>query len=540
MIILFNIGIIGLVLLIAYWWANEGLFSSLLHLICVITAGAFALSLWEPVTMALMSGGSFDNYAWGIVLVGIFALTLVCLRLTCDKLVPSNLKFPTWANFAVGGPTGAAAGVLTIGICLIGSGFVQSTNEIMGYRGTGRDENSRGSITKVGGSLWLDVAQLTSKFYGVLSIGTLHPDISGGPLQQFNPNIDELSTLIRDTFDGGKGQLSLAPDAANVTGIAISADGMIVIQINFNTKARDFGGQVILASSQVRLIGEASGSSAPDIFYPFAWKQEVKDAGEQIFKFDDISHYATGIPGRTETGIKFAFDTKDTSFIPKFIQVRGMRFELPSKAPVPLNALEVSLYKGKQLTNDEILAARDPLGKDIQHLVESSSKIRKLRISTNGIPGTIEVDEDLYFVQGTLASQWTRQGVSSALSIKGIRADAGTAIVQLDVSPGSNAAFEDLLPIVSPDSSVVFIDKSGRKYEPIGYIISDDDRFQLSLTPSTPIRYMSELPMHLLTSSKSKSMKLIFQITEDVTLEEFRVGDFTIGTCNILVERKKR
>ena len=114
MIILFNIAIIGLVLLIAYWWANEGLFSSLLHLVCVITAGAFALSLWEPVTMALMSGGTFDNYAWGIVLVGIFAITLFCLRLTSDKLVPANLKFPPWANFAIGGLTGAAAGVLTI------------------------------------------------------------------------------------------------------------------------------------------------------------------------------------------------------------------------------------------------------------------------------------------------------------------------------------------------------------------------------------------------------------------------------------------
>ena len=36
MTIIFNLLIIGLVLLIAYWWANEGLFSSILHLVCVI------------------------------------------------------------------------------------------------------------------------------------------------------------------------------------------------------------------------------------------------------------------------------------------------------------------------------------------------------------------------------------------------------------------------------------------------------------------------------------------------------------------------
>ena len=34
MLIFFNIIIIALVLLIAYWWANQGLFSAILHLVC--------------------------------------------------------------------------------------------------------------------------------------------------------------------------------------------------------------------------------------------------------------------------------------------------------------------------------------------------------------------------------------------------------------------------------------------------------------------------------------------------------------------------
>ena len=64
---LFNLALIGLVLLIAYWWANQGFFSSLLHLICVIVAGTIALAVWEPVTVnLLLSGGMFDNYAWGV------------------------------------------------------------------------------------------------------------------------------------------------------------------------------------------------------------------------------------------------------------------------------------------------------------------------------------------------------------------------------------------------------------------------------------------------------------------------------------------
>ena len=37
------------VLLIAYWWSNAGAFSALIHLLCVITAGALAFALWEPI-----------------------------------------------------------------------------------------------------------------------------------------------------------------------------------------------------------------------------------------------------------------------------------------------------------------------------------------------------------------------------------------------------------------------------------------------------------------------------------------------------------
>jgi len=80
----------------------------------------------------------------------------------------------------------------------------------MSYRGIGRDENNRAMIGPVGDPIWLNVSKLTSSFYSLLSVGTFHPDISGAPLKHFNPKIDELSTLVRDSFDGGKGQLSLA------------------------------------------------------------------------------------------------------------------------------------------------------------------------------------------------------------------------------------------------------------------------------------------------------------------------------------------
>jgi hypothetical protein len=539
MTIIFNLLIIGLVLLIAYWWANEGLFSSILHLVCVIAAGAVAFALWEPITMAMLNGGAMDNYAWGLVLVGVFAVTLLVLRVASDKLIPANIQFPAWANLGIGGLLGAWSGVLSIGICLIGSGFVQSTNEIMGYRGIARSK-STGIVEKVGDPIWLDVSQLTSSFFSTLSLGTMHPDISGGALAHFNPKVNEQATLLRDSFDNGKGQLSLAPDAASVTKVAIDDSGLVVVQVSFNTKAKDHGGQFIIGSSQVRLIGKASSSKEADVYHPTAWKQESKEGIEYLYRFDDLNNYATGVPGRQDAGIKFAFDTKDSNFKPRFIQIRGTRFELPSGEPESISALSAKRYRGRTLTEDEIAAERDSLGKDISHLFQTTSKIKGLRISINGIPSTIEFNEDNYLVEGRLTTKWSQSGTSAKMAVKGLYADEGTAIVQLKVSPGTNASFGFLTQTEPETSAVTLLDSDGRKYSPIGYIIGDEKLMDLTLTPATPPSTLGDLPMHLLSSSRSKDMTLIFQVTEDKKIVEFQVGNVTIGTCDVDAVRGRR
>jgi hypothetical protein len=539
MTIIFNLLIIGLVLLIAYWWANEGLFSSILHLVCVIAAGAIAFALWEPITMPMLKGGAMDNYAWGLVLVGVFSISLLLLRVASDKLVPANIKFPMWANMGIGGLVGAFSGVLSIGICLIGSGFVQSTNEIMGYQGTARNK-STGIVEKVGDPIWLDVSQLTATFFNTLSVGTMHPDMSGGALAHFNPKINEQSTLLRDSFDNGKGQLSLAPDAASVTKVALDDSGLVIVQVSFNTKAKDHGGQFILGSSQIRLIGKASSSDEADVYHPTAWKQENKEGIEILYRFDDLNNYATGVPGRQDAGIKFAFDTKDRDFKPRFIQIRGTRFELPLVDPKPISALSAKRYRGRTLSAEEIAAERDSLGKDITHLFRASPKIKGLRISVNGIPSTIIFNEDNFLVEGTLTTKWSQSGTSSKMAVQGIYADEGTAIVQLKVSPGTNAAFGFLTQTEPLTSAISLVDSDGRKYSPIGYFIGDQKLMDLSLTPATPPSTLGDLPMHLLSSSRSKDMTLIFQVTEGKKIVEFQIGNITIGTCDVDAIRGRR
>ena len=148
MFIVFNLVLLAIAALITYWWANQGAFSALLHLVCVIVAGAVALAFWEPLTNLIMRGSFFDDYAWGVSIVVLFVITLLILRIMLDKVAPANMKFPHWVNIAVGGTAGAAAAVLSIGIFLIGAGHLQTRNELMGFRGWARSPNQAAKIVE--------------------------------------------------------------------------------------------------------------------------------------------------------------------------------------------------------------------------------------------------------------------------------------------------------------------------------------------------------------------------------------------------------
>ena len=540
MFIIFNIAIVGLVLLIAYWWSNEGLFSAVLHMVCVITAGAFALALWEPLTMWIMSGGSFDNYAWGFSLVGVFAITLLVLRVASDKIAPANIQFPSWANLAFGGAAGFVSGVLSVGICLIGAGYVQSTNNIMDYRGTARAEAGK-EIEKVNAP-WLDVTYLTSAFYSKLSVGTLHPDLFGGmPLQQFNPRMDEQATLLRDTVQEGNGQISIMRRDAEVLTFAKSENGLAIVQVKFAPSARDFNKQLVLAKSQVRLVDEVRNGNEPKVYFPDSWKQKVqnattKDFSEELFVFDGISSYATSIPGQSEIMLTFVFDTRNARLNPKFIQIRGTRFELTKT--IELTSADAVVF----LTNDDSenqIVDRDVFGNDIQDLVKNTSKL-PLRTSVNDLAGSLQVNDLDYLTHGRLIGG-NKSNTSRGKTVKGIAAFEGTGIVQLDASPGKAAAFEDLYKTES-NASIILVDSQDREYKPFGYYIIQGKKIDMILTPDEPIQSMHGIENFVSKVRPGKDIvfKLLFMVTADVDIREFRIGDITIGRCDVEVEAQRQ
>lgn len=528
MLIVTNLIVIFLVLLIAYWWASQGLFSALLHLVCVLVAGAIALAFWEPFTYnVLMRGGDFDDYAWGVSLVGLFAVTLFVLRIGMDKAAPSNVNIPTWANFAFGFPVGVMSGIVTVGILAIGMGFMQSHKEIGGYQGYGRSDRTA-QIEAVGGALWMPVHKWTSGFYEYLSDGALYPTFNDTPLIQYNPDLYRQSALVRDSYDSGSGKLSLLPEAASVGDVRVDeGSNRHAVEVNFEALARDFGEQLTLSSSQIRLICSQRGGGKPTVVHPDAWHQETDDAPMQRFLFDNLTHYITSIPGRESARviIEFPVPQGETG---RFIQIRGTRYELPRQIErVPAGTLG-SVAIGNN-SDSPVEAGAAP---SIDSLISVTNSIRPLSVSTNQLPSSIDVNDDKYLTSGTMTRSSGRGRITRSLMVQGIEQPPGTQVVQLDVSRGTAAdIFGPVRDQVDDDAVLAFVDNQGNTYSPIGYLHKHREGTTIRLDPQRYLRTAADVPV--LPTSGTDSLKLIFRVTQGARLVAFRFGEITIGTCNV-------
>jgi hypothetical protein len=477
MLIVANIVLIAIGGLIAYWWANQGFFSALLHLVCVIVAGAIAFALWEPLTIGLLiSGGGFDNYAWGVTLVGVFAISLAIMRVLMDKLAPANVNVPNWVNLAFGGVAGAAAAVLTLGIFVIGAGHVQASKELMGFRDFGRAERD-GAVGARGKGLWIPVHKITTQFYGMLSVTSFSSP--WGSLRQDAPHLDRQVSLIRDSFGGGRGQLALAPKDAKIERVS-KLDNNWYLAVRFN--AQDFGDRFTLSASQIRLIGQpTSKRGTPEVLHPTAWRQDWIDSNAKgtpspFHEFNDISHYVSNEPGKESTTPVFRFEGSP-SFTPKYIQIRGTRFRLPNAVPADSGTIALNnMGTGAQVT--DVTSA----GGDITSLVKVTNDIRPLNVSTNQPRGTLkveEIDDRYYFTAGRHTFKTTRSTGSRKLKVQGIYEPTGTRVVRLEVTRGTAGDIFRFYSTVGDDADLALVDATGSEYRPIGYFYKSSAGYTL-------------------------------------------------------------
>ncbi|HMN96943.1 MAG TPA: hypothetical protein PKC43_10640 [Phycisphaerales bacterium] len=534
MVILFNILIVAGVVLIAYWWANQGFFSALLHLLCVLVAGAVALGVWELVAVRLLlRGGWFDEYAWGTSLLGSFALTLFLLRTATDKLVPENLNLPTWVNYTFGSLFGAAAGAITMGICLIGIGFFQSSVEIMGFRGVVRDAQASGQPTLVG-RLYPPLHTWTSEFYAFVSDGALTPIVGRQTLGRSYPGLDEMAlSLWRDGYREGQGKSSMVPSAASVERVMVAPTaslgrgvrGAIGVQINFDRPAFDQGEMLIVTASQVRLIGR-DPSGNPVVVHPVRWVQN-EPGGPVESAFDDVTSYASSIPGAQSTSILFMFPAAAFGGTqPEFVQVKGVRYALPT-VPRPTSDVDWMAAKlglgGRQLAFKYDPSA--PALEDEDVMIDAT--IAPLTLSKNQISG-MEISEDFLASGRAIFPRDSGLGMPSrALRIRGLLEPPGTKVVKLDISRGKSSVDIwgdrfDFRQRAGASAAPLLIDESGNAYAPYGFMWERAADVEIMLDPVRGIRSLSEIPS--LPQSGNHTLRLLYHIPEGTHIVGVMLG----------------
>lgn len=267
MLTVLNIIIIVVLLGMAAIWATYGFFSSFLHLVLVILAGTFAFAVWEPLAYVLL--GRMPLMAWGVGLLAPFALSLIVMRTLLDKYCKMNLKFPRLADQIGGAVCGVASGVLTVGVLLIGIGFLSMKPDIMGYQPYRMSRNTVELNEE--GQLWAftQVDKWAGNFFSSLSTGSMAP-MGGTPLAVYKSDIASRAQVFHLTGDPYQSKFA-APDSVKVLDAQIVEretfldmivrgcfEPLVTSQINLNevTNPGPLGGgyaEFILAEYQRRL-----------------------------------------------------------------------------------------------------------------------------------------------------------------------------------------------------------------------------------------------------------------------------------------------
>ena len=301
----------------------------------------------------------------------------------------------------------------------------------------------------------------------------------------------------------------------------------------------DYGNQLTLSSSQVRLVSKVKKSNKtakPYVAHPARWNQAYDSNRRSTFLFDDITYYATSVEGQESTIITFDFEWPVLDE-PNFIQIKGTRFKLPRVQPVSERDYEDLLGTSAQASR--IVAVAEASKSGTGRLVTGSDiivtiTIRPLMISKNMIPGGIKATKDNFLSEGF--AEFPRRGArlpSRPLRIKGIYEPEKTKIIQVYVKRGGPAdIYGAVRQQAGSNATPVLVDSNKNIYSPIGYIYERGDIVDVKLFPTKRnLGQLDELPQ--LSVAGGLTLRLIYRVTEGVQIESFQLGNVTVATCNV-------
>jgi hypothetical protein len=512
-----------LVALATYWFGfKEGFFSGVVHLVCVIVAGALSLAFWEPLAHILLGITAFREWAWGLSLLSLFCLLLLLLRVATNLLIPDRQNYPHAVDVAGGLATGLGTGILTAGIGLIGIGFLPVGDLGGGFVRLQSKAGQPGVKNQVPFP-----ATLTESFYAMLSRGSFAPLSSPQGLATGYPSLAKQAWgLHRDTADKGRVELAAAPDDLTVgTPYVGSFPGAanadyVVVPVSVNKEGFHQGATYVLSASQAHLVGDGS---TPATAFPKGWYE-----GGKLYLFDGLTNYAANVPGEQKIDLMLLFDRTDLGTQnAKSLMYKGLRIPLATASqdladlPIGGSNARVAFDSSAMAIPNAFLRADSSLG---------------VTINKNSLPAGMDVQDGAI----TAADGFDIPSKATGVVNRSLRVDSlyqlpGTKLVKLDVSRGKSPVdiWGDARRQAGESAPLVLVDADGNSFTPIGWLHmqASNGLINVKLDARTGVPDIATVPM--LSSAGKDTLDLIFSIPIGRKIVAVKLGDVTIGTASL-------
>ncbi|MCC6323060.1 MAG: hypothetical protein IT438_16680 [Phycisphaerales bacterium] len=573
---------IGVVLAIAYIWGSRGFFSALIHMLCVIVAGAIAFAAWEPVASMIIRSGAKGGSQWmidvgyGVGLALPFALALAVLRLATNGLIGKNIDLDGATNMIGGALCGVISGVLTVGIGLISVSALRVEQAFLGWKPIVTGDN--GSL-KYGDQLWLPAERWTGRFYEMMSNSTFRVEDN---LAKWRPNVADEGSLLRINFDDGKsknvipadafevlGHYTLDPkDAKDVLNDTIeptrkraysfidgtpAQPGQVTLEgycVKFKPAGNEKSGRVIVGNSQVSLVVEHDGRSQR--IQPIAVISEAENQNSLYSRwiFEGQKSFIATFNGRNDAPMSFEFPVPKGAR-PLALYVKGQRTRLDdgkvgliatydsiaardaailNKSIVPAAALAVIkstpttvLSNPAKWPGEPPMRVSDaiPFG-----IVMQKDDVGSLTLEENG---RLQSGEDK-FLNTRLAAA---RNADPKLQVRRFSVPEDVALIQVTVD-GKNSEFGFLSTAagnIDRSKAPVLVDESGQQYFCYGYVYRTPTETWIRYTPEKPMNAVSDAPT-ITRSQPNDQMVLLYRVGRNVKIKYFAVGEEAVAEIN--------
>jgi uncharacterized membrane protein required for colicin V production len=127
-----TIGVILVILVVAFWQSVQGLFSAVTLTVLAILSAVIAFNFFEPLGNVLVERQG--AYAQPIAMLALFAAALLALRLIFDRLAPGAFHVSPWADRIGGALVGVIAGLVMSGMLVIIVSLLPLGAEEYGYQ----------------------------------------------------------------------------------------------------------------------------------------------------------------------------------------------------------------------------------------------------------------------------------------------------------------------------------------------------------------------------------------------------------------------